>query len=248
MRASAESLYPDLPSPLPPINTVHVFLPTEVTLYNFYQYAAYVPGPVNCEIEACIALTFDDGPNPLTTPKILDALEGVHAQATFFVIGNRVAPNQLLLKRMQTDGDEVGNHSWSHPDFTRLTVPEIQDQISKTQAAVVTAGLPAPQYFRPPYESRNHLVHQAVNMPFILWNVDPKDWARKSADDITANTIATVKPGSVIIFHDSLSQTVEALPKILNELKGHYHFVTINQLAGGPITGQVEYFGKYLPE
>ena len=216
----------------------------QVTAYSLLEYAEFVPGPVDCSVETCIALTFDDGPDPATTPQILDALEKVHAQATFFVMGKKVGANIGLLKRMQTYGHEAGNHSWAHPDFTKLTAGQMSDEVAKTQTAIISAGLPAPRYFRPPYESRNELVRQTVNMPIILWNIDTKDWAQKSSDSIVLNAVSQARPGSIIIMHDVEPLTIQALPKILDQLKGQYHFVTISHLLNLPADAKGEYFSR----
>lgn len=219
--------------------------PNQVINYKLIEYAEFVPGIVNCAVESCIALTFDDGPDSVTTSQILNILSSYHAHATFFVLGNKIGANIDLLQRMHANRHEVGNHSWGHPDFTKLSVIQIKEQIDETQKAVVTAGLPAPRYFRPPYESRNHQVIQVVNMPFILWNVDPEDWRSKSADKIVDRTVGTIKPGSIVVLHDTKALTVQALPIILEKLKGQYHFVTVSELLNSPASAQVEYFGRY---
>ena len=97
---------------------------------------------IDCGKVACLALTFDDGPNPITTPQVLDVLEHEQVPATFFVVGSRVPGQEKLLRRMFYDGNEVGSHSWNHPDFTTLSSEQIIDQINRTQAVVMAAGLP----------------------------------------------------------------------------------------------------------
>ncbi len=198
----------------------------------------------DCNIDTCIALTFDDGPNLVTTPQILNILDKYNTPATFFVVGNRVAQNSSLLVRMQLSGDEVENHSWSHPDFTKLNNAQIKDEINKTQAAVIAAGLPAPKYFRPPYEAINANVLKSVNMPFILWNIDPQDWKLKDPGSLVQTIASQVKPGSIIILHDIKQNTISALPKVIEILKTKYKLVTVKQLLNLPEGSSGEFSKK----
>ncbi|MBI3624378.1 polysaccharide deacetylase family protein [Candidatus Saccharibacteria bacterium] len=192
----------------------------------------------------CIALTFDDGPDSVTTPKVLDTLAHFRAHATFFVIGNRVAAHRNLLQHLYDTGNEIGNHTWSHPDLTRLSSAQIRDQINSTQDAITNLGFPAPRYFRPPYEARNDLVRRVVNMPFILWNVDPKDWHQNDPNVLAQLVISQVQPGSIVILHDTKSVTTQALPQILERLQGQYHFVTITELLNLPPDAKGEFFKR----
>ena len=136
--------------------------------------------PVNCRLHPCLALTFDDGPNPITTPQVLRILEKEQVHASFFVVGSRVPANQALLQRMFTDGDEIGDHSWTHPDFTTLSPAQIRQQITLTQNAIKAAGVPAPTLFRPPYGAVNARVIANVPLTIMFWNEDPEDWAASS--------------------------------------------------------------------
>ena len=185
---------------------------------------------VDCALESCLALTFDDGPNPVTTPLVLDALERHQARATFFVMGNRVAGNEALLRRMYAAGHEVGSHSWSHPDFTTLSLEQLKQQVTDTQAAVVAAGLPAPTLFRPPYGAMNGVVRSQVPMTIALWNVDPEDWKQKDPKKIVERVMASVAPGRVVDMHDTHQQTADSMDQLLVELQQHYQLVTFSEL------------------
>jgi peptidoglycan/xylan/chitin deacetylase (PgdA/CDA1 family) len=189
---------------------------------------------LDCSVAACIALTFDDGPDPVTTPKVLDSLDKFGARATFFVIGNKIAGHEAILRRMQTAGDEIGNHSWSHPDFTKLTPEERIEQINKTQAALTSAGLSTARMFRPPYGALTAEIRRTLPLPIALWNVDPKDWHESSEKILTANIISKARPGAIIVMHDTHPDTVEALDKIVGELNKHYQLVTLSQLVQIP--------------
>lgn len=203
--------------------------PAPATAQSVIQAVVGQPGP-DCHQVACVALTFDDGPNPLTTPTVFNELQAANAKATFFVVGSRVAPNAQLLKQMHKAGMEIANHSWSHPNFNTLNPDQIHQQIDQTQQAITGIGLPAPQYFRPPYEATNAQVLATVHMPFVLWNVDPKDWSVTDPAQLIATIDAQVKPGSIIILHDIWNSTTKALPQILDHLKTKYQFVTVSQL------------------
>lgn len=185
----------------------------------------------DCHRVACIALTFDDGPNPATTTRILDVLEKEHVPATFFVVGSRVAANTSLVQRMHRSGMEVGNHSWSHPDMTRLKPKQIHKQITLTQRAIERAGVPAPTLFRPPYGSVDRDMKKNISLTFMLWNEDPRDWEVRSAAQVAATVNKLARPGGVVDLHDIYEETATALPKIVHDLKAkHYYFVTASQL------------------
>lgn len=207
---------------------------------------AAIPPPQatpNCIVEACVALTFDDGPNPESTPIILDALKKEQAHATFFEVGRLVGGNEAFLKRMHDEGDEVGNHSWAHPDFTKLTIPVMDQQVQQTQAAITAAGIPAPTLFRPPYGSINSIVLKQIHMSVILWNVDPKDWAQKDPASVTKIVEQQIRPGAIIVMHDK-KITAAALDKILQDTKGKYKFVTVSQLLNLLPASQGVYVGR----
>ena len=200
--------------------------------------------PVDCAHIACVALTFDDGPNPITTPQILDILEQEHVPATFFVVGMRAAAMPAILQRMYRDGDEVGNHSWDHTDFTTLTSAQIQSEVSRTQAAVTAAGLPAPTLFRPPYGALDSSVLSEVPLSIALWNVDPRDWALTDPGQIIANVESEAKPGGILEMHDIHEPTVQALDAIVQNLKTRFSLVTYSQLLNLAPGSRGEFFGR----
>lgn len=189
--------------------------------------------PVDCRVQPCIALTFDDGPNPYTTPQIVAILEKEQVRASFFMVGSRVRGNEALLQRMYQDGDEIGNHSWTHPDFTTLKPAQIKQQITQTQMAIAAAGVPAPTLFRPPYGAVDQKVVDNVPLTMMLWNEDPQDWQADSPDQVEQAVIASARPGGVVDMHDIYQVTAESLGPIIKGLKTkHYQFVTVSQLMG----------------
>jgi peptidoglycan-N-acetylglucosamine deacetylase len=200
--------------------------------------------PVNCSQHPCIALTFDDGPNAVTTSQVLGILEKEQVHASFFVVGSRVAGNEGLLRQMYADGDEIGNHSWSHPDLTTLKPDQVQQQVAMTQAAVEAAGVPAPTLFRPPYGAVNKSVLSNIPLAVMFWNEDPEDWAASNPSQVEQSVESTARPGGVIDMHDIYQLTVNSLDPIIQKLKSeHYQFVTVSQLMGLKPGQQGEYYG-----
>jgi peptidoglycan/xylan/chitin deacetylase (PgdA/CDA1 family) len=210
--------------------------------------ASIAPLPPNCHLANCIALTFDDGPNPETTAKILNVLRVQQVPATFFVVGKRIHGNEALLQRMQREGHEIGNHSWSHSDFAKLTPEQTRSEIDRTQAAIESAGVPAPRLFRPPYGSMSPAVKQELPLRIALWNEDPRDWAAKDAPSVKAALLASARPGGVIDAHDIYHVTADALDSTITELKARgYSFVTMSQMMAGEDPGPGQEFYGFAP-
>jgi len=185
---------------------------------------------VDCASIPCLAITFDDGPYPETTPYVLDILQRHHVQATFFVVGKRVPGQERLLQRMQAEGHEIGNHSWGHPNFTKLPPEEIEAQIERAQAAISAAGVPIPDLFRPPYGAIDATVQAHIDMTIIAWNIDPTDWRADSPGQVAERVITHAKPGGIITMHDTEWMAVDSLDAILTSLEPQYRFVTVSDL------------------
>ncbi|MBE3558391.1 MAG: polysaccharide deacetylase family protein [Ktedonobacteraceae bacterium] len=184
-----------------------------------------------------IALTFDDGPNPLYTPQILSILAHYRVKATFFCIGSLVQAYPAIVQQEHNAGHVVGNHTWAHPDLRRLIPSSVAWQLSSTQNAITGATGVRPLYFRPPYGAFNATTQATANqlgLSTILWNVDPRDWSRPGANAIIARVRAQTSNGSIILMHDGggdRSQTAAALPGIIEWFQQHsYRFVTLQEL------------------
>lgn len=189
-----------------------------------------VPKIANCHAHPCVALTFDDGPDASTTPLVLNVLEHNQAVATFFVIGSKVAGHEAVLARMQNDGYEIGNHSWSHANLTKLSAEQIKSELDRTNQALLDAHVNPSHIFRPPYGFVNKTVLNS-GWPAILWNTDPRDWSTDNPQADINDVVAHVRPGAIIIMHDTKHSTAMALPEIIKRLKQQdYRFVTISQL------------------
>jgi peptidoglycan-N-acetylglucosamine deacetylase len=196
--------------------------------------AEFAPGPMQ------VALTFDDGPDPTTTPSMLETLDRLGIKATFFLLGQNAERHPDLVTAVARGGHGIGNHSWSHPDFTKLSGEQLRvEQLGRTNDAIVKAGVPAPRCFRPPMGRTNDAVvaeASAVGLTQMKWNVDPSDYLQQAPVDLAARVVNDVKAlgpdrGSVVVMHDSGPQgpnTVAAIPEIVGQLKAAgYTFVAI---------------------
>lgn len=192
-----------------------------------------------------VALTFDDGPNPATTPQILDLLKRYKVKATFFVLGQQVAGNEALLKRMAAEGHEVANHTFTHPNLTTLSPDQVKEEIGQTQAAIQKVLGTAPVLMRPPYGAVNQSVVDAMGLPSIYWSVDSEDWSNRNPQLITQIIQAQTQPGSIILMHDIHQPTVEALEPVLAFLTGEgYNLVTTSELLGKNLNPQLIYYDQ----
>jgi len=190
--------------------------------------------------EKVIALTFDDGPNPPYTGRILDVLERYGVPATFFCVGLHASAHTEELARMAEAGHGFGNHTYSHPFLPDLSARELAVQLERTDEAIAAGGGSTKrQMFRPPYGSRspevlNWLAGQADGPTVVLWDVDATDWAMPGADAITRSVLEQARPGSIALLHDGggdRSQTAEALPAIVEGLLGEgYRFALVEEM------------------
>jgi peptidoglycan-N-acetylglucosamine deacetylase len=182
-----------------------------------------------------IAMTFDDGPSAENTPRLLEMLKQRNIKATFFLIGQNVASNPDLVRRILAEGHEIGNHSWTHPQLSKLSDDRVTMEITKTQDAIKDASGFTPTLLRPPYGAitprQREWVEDRFGLNVILWSVDPFDWKRPGASVITQRILSQVRPGAIILSHDIHKQTVDAMPATLDGLiaKG-YKFATVSQL------------------
>lgn len=168
-----------------------------------------------------VVLSFDDGPNPISTPAILTALRARGVKATFFLIGERIERYPQLARRIVAEGHQVGNHSYSHPRMVLERPRAYSGEIDRTDRLIRSLGYRDRIDFRPPYGQK------LVVLPWllarrhklsVLWSVDSRDWTDRDAKAITDRVIRDVRPGSIVLLHD-LPQTARALPGILAGLQ-----------------------------
>jgi cellulose synthase/poly-beta-1,6-N-acetylglucosamine synthase-like glycosyltransferase/peptidoglycan/xylan/chitin deacetylase (PgdA/CDA1 family) len=197
-----------------------------------------------------VALTFDDGPDPRWTAKILDILKARHAPATFFVIGKNMSRQPGLVARELREGHDVGSHTWTHPNIGETPTAQTVVELSATQRLFETITGRSMRLLRPPYfgdaepstprEVAPLLAAQAQGYLTVGLRIDPDDWKKPDPQHIVNTTIARLqdsnRPGQVVLLHDSggdRSRTVEALPQLIDAIRAHgYKLVTVAQLAG----------------
>ncbi len=199
--------------------------------------------PVDCAAEKCVALTFDDGPGPYTDRLVAELTEA-GARATFFLIGNKVAADPDGAKRLAEAGMEIGNHTWEHPNMTTIPAQYVPAQLSRAQEAIAAATGQSPTLWRPPGGLTNDAVNGVagqVGLAGINWDVIPFDWINDSDTAATRYMLMTqIKPGSVVLFHDTYSSTVDLVQQFIPVLKANdYHLVTVSDLLGPRPPGSV---------
>ena len=184
-----------------------------------------------------IALTFDDGPHPIQTSKILDLLNKHEIKATFFVIGKNVDNYTEQLKMVVENGHELGNHTDSHIILENEDENKIRKELDECERKVLNATGYEMKILRPPcgkYDQNVLSVADEKNYKTILWNIDTNDWAHNSANKIVQNVIKNVRGGDIILFHDYVSganSTIDSLQIIIPELKKRgFEFVTVSEL------------------
>ncbi|GFG74941.1 glycosyl hydrolase [Mycobacterium botniense] len=196
---------------------------------------------VDCSVVRCVALTFDDGPTPYTD-RLLGILKDNNAKATFFLIGNKVAANPGGAQRIAEAGMEIGNHTWEHPNMTTIPPEDIVSQFSRANDAIRAATGRTPTLYRPAGGLSNDTVRQAagrLGLAEILWDVVPYDWINDSNTAATRYMLMTyVKPGSVVLLHDTYSSTVDLVYQFIPVLKANgYRLVTVSHLLGSRVPG-----------
>ncbi|MGW0884249.1 bifunctional polysaccharide deacetylase/glycosyltransferase family 2 protein [Streptomyces sp. NPDC002671] len=198
-----------------------------------------------------VALTFDDGPDPVWTPRILDVLRRNHVHATFFVVGTEVVAHPELVRRMVADGHQIGIHTFTHPDLSRLAPWQRSLELRETQLAVAGAAGVTTALLRPPYSSRNDalddadwsVLKQAGTAGYVtaLSTQDAEDWQRPGRDRILARATPHGHTGQIVLMHDGggdRSQTVAALSVLIPRLKAQgFRFATVGAAVGmaGPV-------------
>ena len=190
--------------------------------------------PAQEAAEMLIALSFDDGPNDVTTPKVLDILEEFQVPASFFVIGQNI--NDETAKQMTRAislGCEIQNHSFTHGFMTKMSKEQVEEEIRKTDEIIEKYTGTRPWMFRPPFIDVNPAMHEAIGHTFIC-GVGCFDWEpQRSAQERYDILIASLKDGDIVLLHDMTGNdnTVEALRMLIPEMKKQgYTFVTVSDL------------------
>ena len=179
-----------------------------------------------------VALTFDDGPSSVTTPRLLDILYEKDVPATFFVLGKMAREAPDIVKRAEREGHIVASHTMYHQNLVRISAQAIKDDIAESKSVFSDILGHEPTLTRPPYGNINNAVRDSVGTPMILWSVDTLDWQSKDPSAILAVTKEQIHDGAVILMHDIYDSSIDAVPAIIDELRNDgYDFVTVPELA-----------------
>ncbi len=181
--------------------------------------------------EKYIALTFDDGPHKVYTPKLLEGLKQRGVHVTFFLIGQNIDGNEDIIREMKEDGHLIGNHSQNHMQLTKERTKEACDQINRTNEKIESITGEKPVYVRPPFGSWSEELECMVPMKVVLWSVDPLDWKTQNKNRIVRHIVSHVEDGSIILLHDVYDTSVEAALEVIDTLSAEgYNFVTVDEL------------------
>lgn len=176
--------------------------------------------------EKFVAITFDDGPNRSTTEKLLDGLKQRDVKATFFIVGENIEGNEDIIKRMKEEGHEIGNHTYTHCDLSRVNRECALREIDKTNELIYEITGQMPQYIRPPFGNTSDRIFYIEEMTVVLWQVDPMDWNTNNVDKVVNQVVKNVKPDDIILLHDIYDSSVSAALRIIDELQNEgYVFV-----------------------
>ena len=209
----------------------------EIDLVRLYPSLVLRLGPSNTKT---VALTFDDGPDTLYTPQVLDVLKAKGVKATFFLIGNRVEEYPDVAERIVQEGHLTGNHTYTHPEIMKATGQPLEKELALTEEALTKIGVSGSGLFRPPYGAISpNLVEEAASLGYriAMWSVDSLDWRGLPKDTVISKVMEMISPGAVVLQHSSggpgedLSGSVQALPVIIDTLREQgYTFVRMDEM------------------
>lgn len=186
--------------------------------------------------EQKVALTFDDGPDPTNTIKVLDVLKAKEIKACFFILGENIKGNEAIIKRIYAEGHDIGLHSYTHPNFHKMKYEAIKSEITQNQDDLSAIIGYKPDLIRPPYGIiTNDFLHvaQEMKLRIFTWSNDSEDWrTRNDPTTIVNNVFVKLKPGGIILMHDKTANkanSIKALPRIIDRLKAEgYGFVKLS--------------------
>ncbi|WP_009960504.1 polysaccharide deacetylase family protein [Verrucomicrobium spinosum] len=191
-----------------------------------------------------IAMTFDDGPHPTNTPRLLNMLKERNIKATFYVVGQLAREYPNIIRRILAEGHEIGNHTYTHPILTKVSDDRIRKELGDTHKALVDIAGYHPRTMRPPGGGTNARLkqwfHDEYGYSTIMWSVDPMDWKRPGVSVVTSRLVNGAHPGAILLAHDLHAPTIDAMPNTLDGLlsKG-YRFVTVSQLINMEVAAPV---------
>lgn len=177
-----------------------------------------------------VTLTLDDGPS-MHTERLLDILANKRARAIFFMLGENVEKFPLVARKVVEQGHVIGNHSYSHPYFTKISPAEAEQQIDRTNRIIADVTGLVPTYFRPPYGAFNEsTILQAARrgMKVVMWSADPKDYTFNTGTAVFHATNPLLASRNILLLHDLKEATVDALPRIIDSIRGKQLQTTVH--------------------
>lgn|GEM_PF-457668 len=188
-----------------------------------------------CDLVACLALTFDDGPGE-STARMLDTLRARDAAATFFVVGKNVDARPEVVAQAVRDGNEIGNHTYDHIYFAVTPTDQIVDQVRRTDDAVFRAANVRTTFLRPPWATFRYDQAAATGKPVALWGLDSRDWEDPGTSVIVSRVASAATPGMIVLMHDTHTGTVDAMGPLVDSLRAQgYSLVTLSTLGVGNV-------------
>lgn len=181
--------------------------------------------------EKKIAITFDDGPHPVYTEKLLDGLKERDVKATFFVLGEKAKEHPEIIERMQEEGHIIGNHTYTHIQLRSGNREKFRNELVLTNQVIQEITKQEVQYVRPPYGTWDKKLEDELNMFPVLWNVDPNDWCTGNTDKVTKSIVDKARENSVILLHDCYQSSVDAAFASIDILEERgFEFVTVDEI------------------
>lgn len=189
------------------------------------------PTPAPKVRSKAVALSFDDGPSTVNTPKILATLKKYNAHATFFVVGTRLSAGADILKQEIAQGCEIANHTWDHADLSKLTMKKVNKKCDKVAKAIKKLTGADVDLLRPPYGAISTAMRKKLKHPMIYWSIDTLDWKTMNAKKTFKAVKKEASDGDIILMHDIHAPTAEAVEKIVPWLlKNDYDVLTVSEL------------------
>lgn len=193
--------------------------------------------PIDCTLVACVSITFDDGPTSMTD-ELIGLLHEWRAPATFFLQGVNVERRPDVATRIVAEGHEIGNHTWNHPQLTKLPDPEVRAQVQRTQGAIANATGVTAESLRPPYGDVDTRVRGVVGLPIVVWDVDTLDWTDPGSAEVAERAVGQSSRGSIVLMHDTHSETIAAVPEVIDGLRDRgLTLATVGEQLGGAYPG-----------
>lgn len=190
-----------------------------------------VSSPEDYSDQKLVALTFDDGPHPVYTERLLDGLKERNVKATFFLIGKSADKYPDLVKRMAEEGHLIGNHTMDHVQLNHQTYEKALEQIRKSNQVISQITGQTPRYIRPPFGEWSKELEEEVDMTAVLWDVDPVDWKVKNTETVVKRILKNAGEGDIILLHDVYGTSVDAALEIIDQMRAEgYEFVTVDEI------------------